>query len=73
MRGICSRRLETQELEFKVQQAQSQLEQVRATLGLEANQDESQLDPSRVPSVVQEKALWDAAQDNWNRCQGAGA
>ena len=67
--GDVLARLETAELELKVQQAESQLEQVRATLGLEKDQEESQLDPSKVPSVVQEKALWDAAQDNWSRAK----
>jgi RND family efflux transporter MFP subunit len=67
--GDVLARLETEELELKVQQAESQLEQVRAALGLGKAQDDSQLDPSRVPSVVQEKALWDAAQDNWNRAK----
>jgi RND family efflux transporter MFP subunit len=67
--GDVLARLETEELELKVQQAESQLEQVRATLGLVKDQDDSQLDPAKVPSVVQEKALWDAAQDNWNRAK----
>ncbi len=62
-------RLETEELQLKVQQAESQLEQVRATLGLDASKEDAQLDPAMVPSVVQEKALWDAALDNWKRAQ----
>jgi RND family efflux transporter MFP subunit len=36
---------------------------------LDASEDDSQLDPAKVPSVVQEKALWDAALDNWKRAQ----
>jgi RND family efflux transporter MFP subunit len=67
--GDVLARLETEEFELKAQQAESQLEQVRAALGLERAQDDAQLDPSKVPSVVQEKALWDAAQDNWNRAK----
>ncbi len=67
--GDVLARLETDDFELKVQQAESQLEQVRATLGLGKEQDDSQLDPARVPSVVQEKALWEAAQDNWTRAQ----
>ena len=61
--------LETADFQLKVQQAESQLEQVRATLGLDASEEDSQLDPAKVPSVVQEKALWDAALDNWKRAQ----
>lgn len=67
--GDVLARLETEELELKVQQAESQLEQVRATLGLEKGADDSQLDPLKVPSVVQEKALWDAARDNLSRAK----
>lgn len=67
--GDLLARLETDELQLKVQQAESQLEQVRATLGLEVNEDDSLLDPAKVPSVVQEKSLWDAALDNWKRAQ----
>ena len=67
--GDVLARLETEEFELKAQQAESQLEQVRAALGLEKAQNDSQLDPSQVPSVMQEKALWDAAQDNWNRAK----
>lgn len=67
--GDLLARLETNELQLKVQQAESQLEQVRAALGLEAAEEDSQLDPAKVPTVVQEKALWDAALDNWKRAQ----
>ncbi len=45
--GDVLARLETEELELKVQQAESQLEQVRAALGLEKAQNDSQLDPSQ--------------------------
>jgi len=67
--GDVLTRLETDELELKVQQAASQLDQVRATLGIGKDQDDSQLDPAQVPTVLQEKALWEAAQDNWNRAK----
>lgn len=67
--GDVLARLETEEFELKLAQAESQLEQVRATLGLGKDQADTQLDPSHVPSVVQEKALWEAAQDNWNRAK----
>ena len=67
--GDVLARLETEEFELKAQQAESQLEQVRAALGLEKAQNDSELDPSQVPSVMQEKSLWDAAQDNWNRAK----
>jgi len=65
--GDVLARLEKEELALRVQQAESQLEQVRATLGLGKTDDDLQLDPLKVPSVVQEKAVWVAAQDNWNR------
>ena len=48
-------RLETEDFQLKVQQAESQLEQVRATLGLDASEEDSQLDPAKVPSVVQSR------------------
>ncbi len=67
--GDVLARLETDELKLKVAQAESQLQQVRATLGLAKDQDDSQLDPARVPSVLQEEAVWEAAQDNWNRAK----
>lgn len=67
--GDVLARLETEELKLRVEQAESQLEQVRAVLGLDKSADESNYDPSKAPSVVQEKALWDAARDNWDRAK----
>ncbi len=67
--GDVLARLETDELELRVQQAELQLDQVRATLGMAKGADDSQLDPLKVPSVIQEKALWDAARDNLSRAK----
>lgn len=71
--GDVLARLETEEFELRVEQAESQVEQVRAALGLEKGESDSDFKPSTAPSVVQEKALWDAAQDNWLRAKALEA
>ena len=42
---------------------------MRATLGLKPDQDETDLEPLQVPSVSQEKVLWDEAQAYWERAE----
>jgi RND family efflux transporter MFP subunit len=56
-------------LELRVKQAEAQLAQARAKLGLKQEQKEDELDRTKVPTVVQEKALWDQALDNLRRAQ----
>jgi RND family efflux transporter MFP subunit len=67
--GDVLARLESEEFELKVQEAESQLEQVRATLGLEKDQSDASLDPTKAPTVVQEKALLDEAKANLQRAE----
>ncbi len=61
--------LEPEEFELRVQQAEAQVEQVRAKLGLKPDQKENSLDRSKVPSVVEQKALWDEAKHEYNRAK----
>jgi RND family efflux transporter MFP subunit len=62
--------LELEEFQLRVQQAEAQVQQVRATLGLGPADDEKKLDPAKVPAVVQEQATWNEARGNWERGQG---
>jgi RND family efflux transporter MFP subunit len=54
--------LNTEDLDFRVQQAEAQLEQVRNRLGLKSNEPEESLDRRKVPSVVQAEAVWSEAK-----------
>jgi RND family efflux transporter MFP subunit len=67
--GDVLARLEAEEFQLKVQQAESQVQQVCAALGLKPTDDDSKLDPTKAPTVVQEKALLDEAQGNWERAE----
>lgn len=67
--GDVLARLEAEEFELKVQEAESQLEQVRATLGLRKDQSDKELEPTKAPTVVQEKALLDEAKANLQRAE----
>ena len=66
-RGDLLTVLDTEELELKVKQAEAQLGQARAKLGLKQGQKEDELDRTTVPAVLQEKALWDQAKANLQR------
>ncbi len=66
-RGDLLAVLDTEELELKIKQAEAQLAQARAKLGLKQQQKEDELDRTKVPTVVQEKALWDQAKANLGR------
>lgn len=59
--------LETDELELQVRQAEAQLAQACAKLGLKPSDDETKTDRTGVPSVKQEAALRRQAEENWNR------
>lgn len=61
--------LETDEFRLKVQQAQAELEQARAKLGLKPGQSEDTIDRARLPSVAQEEALRNQAQANLKRAE----
>ena len=66
-RGDLLATLDTEELELKIQQAEAQSGQARAKLGLKQGQKEDALDRAEVPTVRQEKALWDQALHNLRR------
>jgi len=53
--------LDTEDFELRVQQAESALTQVRASLGLKPDDPDTKLDPLKSPPVRQEKALLDEA------------
>ncbi len=61
--------LDTQDLELEVRQAEAQLQQVRAKLGLKADQSDESLDPRAVPSVLQELAVWNDAKSKLKRAE----
>ena len=61
--------LEPEVFDLQVTEAEAQLSQVRATLGLKPDQDETDLEPLQVPSVLQEKVLWDEVQAYWERAE----
>jgi RND family efflux transporter MFP subunit len=60
-------RLETEDFDLRAQQAEAQLEQVRAQLGLRPGDRETSLDRTKVPSVLQEVAVRDEAKANLDR------
>lgn len=65
--------LETHDLKLHIDQAQAQLEQARAAIGLKPNESEDKLDPTRSPPVRLEKALWDEARINLQRIEELAA
>lgn len=65
--GAVLATLEPEEFDLKVRQAEAELEQARAKLGLKPGDDERQLDRTRVPAVLQELALRNQAQINLQR------
>jgi RND family efflux transporter MFP subunit len=61
--------LEPEEFDLRVQQAESELEQARAKLGLEPGESEQQLDRKQTPDVAREEALRNQARANLQRAQ----
>lgn len=59
--------LDTEDLDLRVKQAEAQLEQARAELGLKPGEDEQHLDRRRVPAVLQEEAVRNEAKANLDR------
>jgi RND family efflux transporter MFP subunit len=53
--------LDPVDFDLRVAEAQSQLAQARARLGLSPESDEASLDPLKAPPVVEAKALWEEA------------
>lgn len=62
--------LDRRELEERMRQAEAELTQVRAAIGLDADDDLSQLNPNSSPVVVEQKALWDQALADRERVEG---
>ncbi len=65
--GDVLARLESEDFDLRVQQAQAQVEEIRARLGLRGGESEKRLDPAKVPSVVQEAAVRNEAKVNLDR------
>ncbi len=59
--------LETDEFELRVQQAEAQVSQARASVGLKPGVPDEDLDPTKAPPVQQEQALLDEARLNVQR------
>jgi RND family efflux transporter MFP subunit len=59
--------LESEEFELRIEQAEAQVEQARAAIGLRPEQSEESLDPAQAAPVLQEKAVLEEAQFNVTR------
>jgi len=68
-KGEVLMRLETKDLDLKVKQAEAQLQQARAKLGLKPADKEESLDRNRLPAVREAKALWEQAKRNLKRAE----
>lgn len=62
--------LEPEEFDLRVRQAESQVEQVRATLGLRRDEEEAAFQPEEAPAVRQEAAVLRQAEDSLKRATG---
>jgi RND family efflux transporter MFP subunit len=67
--GEVMARLEPEEFDLKVQQAEGRVEEIRAALGLAPGDDEAKLDPQKTPAVLEEQALRVQAQADWERAE----
>lgn len=67
--GQVVARLDTEEFDILVRQAEAQVAQARATLGLKGDTPDSQLDPRKAAPVLQEMALLEEARLNLNRAR----
>jgi len=65
--GQVVARLDTEEFDLKVQQAEAQVAQARAIVGLKGDTPDDQLDPAKAAPVVQEAALVQDARMNVQR------
>ena len=61
--------LDQEEFELKIQQSDARVAEARAMLGLKPNDNVASLDRSRTPAVLQEWALLDDAQAQYERSQ----
>lgn len=67
--GDILARLESEDFDLRVRQAEAHVEEIRAKLGLRAGESEKGLDPNKVPSVVQEAAVRNEAKANLQRAR----
>ncbi|MCR9295854.1 MAG: efflux RND transporter periplasmic adaptor subunit [bacterium] len=61
--------LDLQEFELQVVQAEAQLQQARASVGLKENDDEQSLNPEAAPPVREALAIWQEAKSNLQRAK----
>ena len=61
--------LDQQEHQERVRQAEAELTQVRAAIGLGKEDSLDRLDPHSAPTVVEQKALWDQARADRDRLE----
>lgn len=61
--------LDAEEFDLAVRQAEAQLEQIRAKLGLKPDEEDKALDPRKVPAVLQEEAQWNDAKSKLERAE----
>ncbi len=66
-KGQVVAKLDTEEFDLKVQQAEAQVAQARATVGLKGSTPDDKLEPTKAPPVVQEMALLEDARLNVQR------
>jgi RND family efflux transporter MFP subunit len=67
--GQVVARLDTEEFDILVRQAEAQVAQARATLGLKGDTPDDQLDPRKAAPVLQEMALLEDARRNLQRAR----
>lgn len=65
--GTVVASLDRREYQERLRQAEAELAQTRAAIGLDADDDLSELDPHASPIVVEQKALWDQARADRER------
>lgn len=71
--GTVLASLDRREYEERLRQAEAELTQARAAIGLEADDALDQLNPNAAPGVVEQKALWDQARADLDRTRGLRA
>jgi RND family efflux transporter MFP subunit len=65
--------LDTKELEMQIRESEAQLAQASARLGIAPDEDENEVDPYEVSTVLEEKALRDRARSSVKRGQALAA
>jgi RND family efflux transporter MFP subunit len=62
--------LDTEDFDLIIQQAEAQVQQARAAVGLKPGVPDDQLDPMHAPPVLQERAMLEEARLNVDRVKG---